>query len=224
MPTMIIASTAIDQVSTDPTEARTTVLRFLPTDSALFFTSDEDRILLKKQKGHFNPLIRWANKTFGLELATTQMIGGKLNHPTLTTKRVRYIVEQLVSYFTIYISIIIIIVIIIILTFILLFYFILKDPYELTCLQTATMECKSILMGLGLLYRFIDYSQAKEMSRIEEEFQAEIWGTVEGGHDMDRLNNLVNLSSVDSFMTIYWDRATLENKLQKLSSELKQIV
>lgn len=66
------------------------------TDSALFFTTDEDRILLKKQKTHFNPLIRWANKSFGLELKSTQMIGGRIPHPDLTVKRVKYLIEQLV--------------------------------------------------------------------------------------------------------------------------------
>jgi chaperone required for assembly of F1-ATPase len=70
---------------------------------------------------------------------------------------------------------------------------------------------------------YIDYQQAKEISRIEEEFQAEIWGTVEGGHDMDRLNNSVNLSSIDSFMTVYWDQKTLDAKLDKYSKEAKLI-
>jgi chaperone required for assembly of F1-ATPase len=66
-------------------------------DSALFFTTDEDRILLKKQKTHFNPLIRWANKSFGLELKPTQMIGGRIPHPDTTVKRVKYLIEQLVG-------------------------------------------------------------------------------------------------------------------------------
>jgi chaperone required for assembly of F1-ATPase len=74
-----------------------------------------------------------------------------------------------------------------------------------------------------LYCRYIDFQQAKEISRLEEEFQAEIWGTVEGGHDMDRLNNTVNLSSVDSFMTVYWDQSTAQTKLEKLSKQSKLI-
>jgi ATP synthase F1 complex assembly factor 2 len=35
--------------------------------------------------------------------------------------------------------------------------------------------------------------------RLEEEFQLEVWGVVEGGHDMDRLNNSVNLSAVSIY-------------------------
>jgi ATP synthase mitochondrial F1 complex assembly factor 2 len=40
-------------------------------------------------------------------------------------------------------------------------------------------------------------------SRLEEEFQVEVWGVVEGGHDMDRLNNTVRLSSVGTFLSLY---------------------
>jgi hypothetical protein len=50
---------------------------------------------------------------------------------------------------------------------------------------------------------------------LEEEFQAEIWGVVEGGHDFDRLNNAVNLSAVDAFMTAYWDEETVERKMNE---------
>jgi hypothetical protein len=45
--------------------------------------------------------------------------------------------------------------------------------------------------------------EVKLASRLEEEFQVEIWGVVEGGHDMDRLNNSVSLSSVVTFMRLY---------------------
>lgn len=44
--------------------------------------------------------------------------------------------------------------------------------------------------------------EAIAASRLEEEFQVEIWGVVEGGHDMDRLNNRVSLSSADLFMRL----------------------
>lgn len=34
-----------------------------------------------------------------------------------------------------------------------------------------------------------------DLSRVEEEFQIGRWGLVEGGHDLDRVNCAVNLSS-----------------------------
>lgn len=56
----------------------------------------------------------------------------------------------------------------------------------------------------------------KAASRIEEEFQVEIWGVVEGGHDMDRLNNSVNLASVGVFNELlHQDRNIIELLLHK---------
>merc|ERR1712130_199484 len=51
-----------------------------------------------------------------------------------------------------------------------------------------------------------------------EEFQAEIWGVVEGGHDMDRLNTTVGLSAVDAFMSLYWDESKVEEKMKLFQS------
>jgi chaperone required for assembly of F1-ATPase len=68
--------------------------------------------------------------------------------------------------------------------------------------------------------RYIDYHEATEISRCEEEFQAEIWGTVEGGHDLDRLNNRVSLSSVDTFMSLYWSDEKVAAKMASWKKDL----
>lgn len=60
-----------------------------------------------------------------------------------------------------------------------------------------------------VLCRKISLEDMMIASRLEEEFQVEIWGVVEGGHDMDRLNNAVRLSSVASFMSLRYDDAQL---------------
>ena len=39
----------------------------------------------------------------------------------------------------------------------------------------------------------------------------EIWGLVEGGHDMDRLNNSVSLSSVRLFLGLMHNSTKLQN-------------
>lgn len=54
----------------------------------------------------------------------------------------------------------------------------------------------------GFVCRYFTLEQAKIASRLEEEFQVEIWGVVEGGHDMDRLNNSVNLSAASFFFSL----------------------
>ena len=58
--------------------------------------------------------------------------------------------------------------------------------------------------------RFINMEHMVAASRLEEEFQLEIWGVVEGGHDMDRLNNAVRLSSVGLFMSLFHDQQQIE--------------
>lgn len=117
---------------------------------------------------------------------------------------------------------------------------VLQDYYTLTCVQGATLECKSILLSLAFISRwvnqrisfysyflndcnvyfycftrFIDLEKVIAASRIEEEFQVEIWGVVEGGHDMDRLNNAVRLSSVGTFMSMYLDHEQIQQQWSK---------
>ena len=57
-------------------------------------------------------------------------------------------------------------------------------------------------------------------SRLEEEFQVEIWGVVEGGHDMDRLNNAVRLSSAGAFMALLYDHEQMSAAWKEWTSEL----
>jgi len=184
MPLMSIASTAIDQIQDNPWHARETCFKYLPTDAALFMTRDDDRLLLKKQRQHLQPIVKWLSKKLDIELKSKQDMYGRINHPELTKQKITNIINQL-------------------------------DHFALTCLQGATMECKSVILGIAYLCRHISLEQAKTVSRLEEEFQVEIWGLVEGGHDMDRLNNAVSLSSVGFFMGLYWDDETLKTEMAK---------
>jgi ATP synthase F1 complex assembly factor 2 len=185
MPMMTLASTAIDQILPDSTQVKKTCLSYLPTDTALFFTTDDDRILLKKQKQHFQPVTRWMKRALRVELETTQGLSGKLMHGPEAVRRVEWLVDHL-------------------------------DHFTLACLQSATMECKSVVLALAFLNRHLTLDQAKAASRLEEEFQVEIWGVVEGGHDMDRLNNAVNLSAVGTFMNLLWGQKELDDVLKDL--------
>ncbi|KAF1331985.1 Atp synthase mitochondrial f1 complex assembly factor 2, partial [Globisporangium splendens] len=58
---------------------------------------------------------------------------------------------------------------------------------------------QSLITAVALLKRHITAKDAMDLSRLEEEFQIGRWGLVEGGHDLDRVNCAVNLSSA-SFM------------------------
>ena len=173
MPLMILASTAIDTISADPEVAIRTCLGFLPTDSALFWTTEEDRILLKKQRMAYEPLLRWARRELRMDLPVSNQMIGKLSIPEETLNTARNILERL-------------------------------DEFELASLQCAVMNSKSLLIGLALVLRKLNLESACSASRIEEDFQTEIWGIVEGGHDMDILNSRISLASVDVFLTSYW--------------------
>lgn len=66
--------------------------------------------------------------------------------------------------------------------------------------------------------RKISLERLLEAARLEEEFQAEIWGVVEGGHDMDRLNLAVNVSSAYLYLGLYVDA----NRLKSLDQKWKE--
>lgn len=42
-----------------------------------------------------------------------------------------------------------------------------------------------------------------------------MWGVVEGGHDMDRLNNKVNLGAIGTFMGLYNSNGHFDHVLEK---------
>ncbi|TYZ59207.1 hypothetical protein PybrP1_007140 [[Pythium] brassicae (nom. inval.)] len=77
------------------------------------------------------------------------------------------------------------------------------NDYELVSLRLATKECKSLITALALLKRHITAKDAMELSRLEEEFQIGRWGLVEGGHDLDRVNCAVNLSSASMMLWLF---------------------
>jgi len=161
---MKLAATAVDQITPDREYTQQHCVSFLPTDTVLYFTDQEDRILLRKQEKHFKPLISWMNSEFNIDLNVSYGGMRKLEHSADTVSKVRAAVGAL-------------------------------NPFELACLQCVTMECKSIIIALALLHRKISYKEAILVSRLEEELQCEVWGVVEGGHDIDRLHNKIRISS-----------------------------
>lgn len=179
MPMMTIASTAIDQIESNPDMPRTICLSYIPTDTALFLGDPREKKLIKAQKSSFNPIISWLAKEFKIELKTSQTLNGRIAHPEQTVLRLTRILESL-------------------------------DHFTLACLQRLTMECKSLVLALAILCRKITAEEAIRAARLEELVQTEIWGEVEGGHDMDRLNLSVGLCSAQTFMTLLWDHDKLE--------------
>ncbi|KUF94461.1 hypothetical protein AM588_10005989 [Phytophthora nicotianae] len=65
---------------------------------------------------------------------------------------------------------------------------------------------KSLITALAVFKRHITAKEAMDICRLEEEFQINNWGLVEGGHDLDRVNCAVKLSSASFLLYL------LENK------------
>ena len=190
MPLTTLAATAIDTILPHPAFARATCMSYLPTDSAQFYTTPEDRLLLRKQQKLFRPSQLWLERLLGVRLAVSAGDHSRrLSHPAETVQKIqryqasplqctpRYcmcannVVDRVVDGL---------------------------DHFTLACLQSATMESKSLVVALALLGRGLALDDAVAASRAEEEFQIDIWGVVEGGHDMDRLNNAVALSGAQA--------------------------
>jgi len=148
-------------------------LSLSPTDSLLppsplpgYHAGSDDRVLRRKQKGLWEPLLEFVGSDSvlgeGVAVLDGDFVLGSLKHSDEVVRRAKELVWG-------------------------------YDVWELTALQAVTMEAKSLLVGLCVLEGFLTADAAVAASRVEEEFSVEQWGLVEGGHDMDRLNNDVQI-------------------------------
>jgi ATP synthase F1 complex assembly factor 2 len=62
------------------------------------------------------------------------------------------------------------------------------------------MEFKSVVIGLALVHRVITLDKAVEAGRVDEEYNIEMWGMVEGGHDVDRANVTVQAATASTLL------------------------
>lgn len=99
MPLMSLAATAVNQILPDPEFVQQTCMGYLRTDTSLYFTSEEDRILLKKQKTHFNPIHRFLKGALGLSspIAISQNSLGRCPVSEEAQMKVLSLVQSLVS-------------------------------------------------------------------------------------------------------------------------------
>ncbi len=69
--------------------------------------------------------------------------------------------------------------------------------FELAAFDSATATAKSILVGAAMRDGALNVETALEAARSEERWQANRWGEVEGGHDMDDADTHVRLAAAD---------------------------
>jgi chaperone required for assembly of F1-ATPase len=110
MPIMTLSSTAIDQLLYNESSSLTNegdddsrqfiiqnCLKYLPTDSLLFFTNSMDRILLNKQRKTLLPVIKALNRRFKFTVEPTSEMISKISHPPATTERIEKILQRMVK-------------------------------------------------------------------------------------------------------------------------------
>lgn len=87
------------------------------------------------------------------------------------------------------------------------------DAWHLVSFSSVCSQAKSFLVAWAMMQPespMRDLSKAIEASRVEEEFQIDNWGLVEGGHDYDRLNCSIQLYSSHLFVKTI----AMDNQLQ----------
>jgi ATP synthase mitochondrial F1 complex assembly factor 2 len=194
MPIMTLCCTAIDQVASDPTSHHTDIIRYLRNDTSCYWVDPtEDRLLHRRQSQAWDKLHKTvASELLGLpdDSGPAQAVGGSdalllsrksdgnqsfgLPHPPLLVEKAKKWVDSL-------------------------------DAWTLTALYSACAESKSFFIAAAMIYEASQHAKgerkaatrdpkwAVQAARVEEEFNIEMWGLVEGGHDYDRLNSSIQM-------------------------------
>ena len=191
MPLMTLCCTALDQAAIQPDLIVENCLRYLRNDTTCYLADPvEDRVLYRKQTKHWSPLHQWINSLFvstddtkgnsqkaslaiatgadeGLIMSRARRKAAGLPHPQTLIDNIEKWCQSL-------------------------------DAWSLTALQTVAMEAKSFSVGMAVVQGAstdgdqVPYQKETKTAvyacRVEEEFQIDNWGLVEGGHDYDRLN------------------------------------
>ncbi|KAL3777821.1 hypothetical protein ACHAW5_001924 [Stephanodiscus triporus] len=196
MPLMMLCCTAIDQVASQPTSRRDGVMGYLRNDTTCYWADTNvtgDRALRRRQSTAWNRLHgsttsgalglpvghdlrpassglrRRGREALSLGRRSTSNPTSGLPHPPLLVSRARRWVDSL-------------------------------DAWTLAALYSACAESKSFFVGVALIHEATTATTATDnvvvrdgrwavgAARVEEEFNIECWGLVEGGHDYDRLN------------------------------------
>uniref|UniRef100_A0A7S3V7X7 ATP synthase mitochondrial F1 complex assembly factor 2 n=1 Tax=Chaetoceros debilis TaxID=122233 RepID=A0A7S3V7X7_9STRA len=201
MPLMTLTCTALDQFATPAVREHTIddLLRYLRNDTTCYWAdATEDRLLHRRQSKSWDNLHKWVEcKESGLGSKPAVAIGageGLIMSRMRKTKAYAGLPheEELIDNARIFLQ--------------------GCDAWTLVAMQSITMEAKSFLIGLAAVkgsktidgpvknpFRR-DAKKAVIASRVEEEFQIENWGLVEGGHDYDRLNCSIQIHSSLSLM------------------------
>mmetsp|Transcript_22151 Transcript_22151/g.46381 ORF Transcript_22151/g.46381 Transcript_22151/m.46381 type:complete len:410 (-) Transcript_22151:2600-3829(-) len=209
MPLMTLCCTAIDQVASNPTAHRSDVMRYLRNDTSCYWADPtEDRILHRRQSQAWDDLHHsLSSELLGLpeDLGPAQAVGGGeslilsrrsegnpasgLPHPPILVDRAQKWVDSL-------------------------------DAWTLAALYSACVESKSFFIGAAMVQEAAkrvegneskiakDAKWALKAARVEEDFNIETWGLVEGAHDYDLLNGSIQMHAASFLAQTVADAVT----------------
>jgi len=69
------------------------------------------------------------------------------------------------------------------------------DAMHLAALEQLVVVSKSLALSLAISHSIVTIKECMKIARIEEEFQIERWGEVEGAHDLDRADLHVKMAA-----------------------------
>jgi ATP synthase F1 complex assembly factor 2 len=214
MPLMTLVCTTLDQLTIPAVRERTVedLLRYLRNDTTCYWADAiEDRVLHRKQQKHWEDLHNWIDcEIRGLGMKPARAMGageGLVMSRMRASKQFAGLPhsEEMIDNAKMFLN--------------------GCDSWKLAAMQTVTMEAKSFLVGMAVVRGvegwvdsinrlvdgearpkgkpnpfFHDTKKAVLASRVEEEFQIDNWGLVEGGHDYDRLNCSIQIHAATSLI------------------------
>lgn len=74
------------------------------------------------------------------------------------------------------------------------------DDCELAAIDAIAASAHSLIIAIAMVHGKLEIEEAIELIRLEEDFQVDRWGLVEGGHDVDIADLRVQISSPVVFL------------------------
>ncbi|GMH66909.1 hypothetical protein TrRE_jg9992 [Triparma retinervis] len=168
MPFTSLCYTAIDQVEGEKGWTRDSIMRYLRNDTLCYPEGggEEGKVIRRMQEERWGKVLAWAESEAGLG-AKPHMETGISGMGGL--KHPDSLTERATDRLE------------------------GMDAWSLAAMQSLTREGKSFLLALALMEDVVTVEEACEAGRVEEDFNIEQWGLVEGGHDFDILNNRIGV-------------------------------
>ncbi|XP_032354897.1 ATP synthase mitochondrial F1 complex assembly factor 2 isoform X3 [Camelus ferus] len=89
--------------------------------------------------------------------------------------------------------------------------------WALQGIEFVVTQLKSIVLTLGLLDRHLTVEQAVLLSRLEEEYQIQKWGSIEWAHDYERQELRARTAAGTLFVHLCSESTTVKHKLLQAS-------